>query len=95
MKTYRELNRIWSVTHSPVLVQLSETLSGSSIIRNFSKEREFIEENYRKMNVAMNAEFWKDSVRRWFTIRIGLVGRLVIILSLCLMVNYISHLFDQ
>ena len=86
MKTYRELVRLESVTNSPLITHLSETLSGSTTIRNYGKEEDFIQANYNKMNESLNASFWGTAVKSWFTIRIELIGRLIIILTMALMV---------
>jgi len=39
----KEVSRIESVSKSPLLAFLSETISGSSTIRAFSRQKEFIE----------------------------------------------------
>ena len=77
MKTYRDLTRLGSVTHSPVMTHLSETLSGATTIRNFGKEEDFIKAFYEKIKFNMNAEFWKTAVRRWFSVRLEITGNLI------------------
>ena len=87
MKTYRELSRLESVTHSPILTHLGETLSGSTTIRNYQKNDDFIEDNYSIMNTKFNAGFWRGAVRRWFVVRLELTGRLIVVITLILMVS--------
>ncbi|CAI2359203.1 unnamed protein product [Moneuplotes crassus] len=88
MKTYRDIKRLTSVTHSPVIAQLSETLSGCSTIRNFGKEEQFINDNFKKINLNISSEFWLGAVRRWFTVRLELSCRVIIIAALCLMLYF-------
>ena len=90
IKTYRELTRLESVTHSPILTHLGETLSGSTTIRNYQKNDDFIEDNYSIMNINLNAAFWKGAVRRWFVVRLEITGRLIVVISLILMVSFLS-----
>ena len=90
MRTFRELSRLESVTESPILSQLSETLAGTTIIRNFNKEKDFIFENYSKLDENLNAAFWKGSVRRWFTVRLELTGRLIVVITMVMMVREYS-----
>jgi ATP-binding cassette, subfamily C (CFTR/MRP), member 1 len=79
MNTYRELSRLGSVTHSPIINHFAETLSGATTIRNYNKKAEFIEIYYNIQNTNLNVEFWKLAVRRWFAIRILITSQLLII----------------
>jgi ATP-binding cassette subfamily C (CFTR/MRP) protein 10 len=91
MKTFRDLSRLESVAHSPVMIHLSETLSGSSTIRNFGKEEDFIDEFYQKLKANMNADFWKLAVKRWFSVRLEITGKLIAIFSISLMVRIVYN----
>ena len=46
----KEVSRIESVSKSPLLAFLSETISGSSTIRAFSRQSEFIDHNNKILN---------------------------------------------
>jgi ABC-type bacteriocin/lantibiotic exporter with double-glycine peptidase domain len=50
IKAYRESTRIESITKSPLLNLLSESLNGSSTIRAFGKESNFISTNNEFLN---------------------------------------------
>lgn len=58
INSYRETNRIESITKSPLLSYLAETHSGSSTIRAFGKKREFIEQNNKLLNNNILANQW-------------------------------------
>ena len=47
---YRECTRIESITKSPLLNLLSESLNGSSTIRAYGKQDGFISQNYELLN---------------------------------------------
>lgn len=48
--SYKETNRIESITKSPLLNYLGESLSGASTIRAFQKDNDFITKNYELLN---------------------------------------------
>ncbi len=49
----KQVNRIESVTKSPMLSFFSETISGASTIRAFKKESEFILKNNQILNKSI------------------------------------------
>ena len=50
MRTSRELKRLESISRSPVLSQISETLDGLDTIRSRGRQEEFAEQLYRCVN---------------------------------------------
>jgi len=78
IKTFREVNRLGSISKSPLMNHLGETINGVTTIRSFGKDKDFIQKNYKTLNVVTNVGFWRESLRSWFAIRIEFV-------SLCLL----------
>lgn len=78
IKSFREINRLGSVTHSPLMNHLGETISGATTIRSFEKQKQFIEANYNFLNVSTNVSFWRESLRSWFAIRIEFVSLFIL-----------------
>ena len=70
----KEVARIQSVTKSPLLSFLAETLSGSTTIRAYRKKAQFIEANYKFLNNNIVATQWSEGVPLWFAIRIDLIA---------------------
>ena len=50
MKAYTESYRIESVINSPLLSHFQETFNGNSVIRAFSKQKEFKDKNLELVN---------------------------------------------
>ena len=78
IKTFREINRIRSVSRSPLLTHLGETINGTSTIRAFKLENDFINTNYKLLSTLTNVEFWGEALRSWFAIRIEFVSLFVL-----------------
>jgi ATP-binding cassette, subfamily C (CFTR/MRP), member 2 len=70
----KETARIESVTRSPLLSYMSETINGNQTIRAFGKERDFIEHNYKLLNDNILACQWCNAAPLWFAIRVDLVS---------------------
>lgn len=81
MRTYRDLKRLKSVVHSPIMNNLAETLAGATTIRNFKKQQDFITYNYKIVNIDLNVEYWCCAVRRWFSIRLHLASNIIVIFT--------------
>lgn len=78
IKTFREINRMRSVCRSPLLNHLGETINGSSTIRAFKLEENFMKTNYSLLCTITNVEFWGEALRSWFSIRIEFVSLFVL-----------------
>mmetsp|Transcript_19102 Transcript_19102/g.18734 ORF Transcript_19102/g.18734 Transcript_19102/m.18734 type:complete len:705 (+) Transcript_19102:2007-4121(+) len=74
IKSFREVNRLGSVSHSPMMNLLGETINGATTIRSFQKQNDFVKTNYKVLNVVTNVGFWRESLRSWFAIRIEFVS---------------------
>lgn len=70
----KETSRIESVTRSPLLSFLSESINGQATIRAFDKSQDFIDQNYKLLNRNILATQWQNAVPLWFAIRIDLVS---------------------
>ena len=70
----RELTRIESLTKSPLLSFLSETYSGSSTIRAFKKQKDFVNQNNKLLNDNIVANRWQIGVNLWFALRLNFIS---------------------
>jgi ABC-type multidrug transport system fused ATPase/permease subunit len=67
-----------SVSRSPIYALFSETLSGLSTIRAYSKQQHFTLENERKVDNNQKAYFLSTTANRWLGLRLEFVGNSVV-----------------
>jgi len=60
----RDLQRIESVSRSPIFAQFSETLSGTVTVRAYGKTRDFVAANRRRLDEANRAFFYLHNANR-------------------------------
>jgi len=89
--TSREIQRIESVTRSPVYAHLSETLNGLSTIRAYQKQEEFMAENHGKIDLNTQAWYSLQSANQWLAMRLEWLGAAVI----CVTVMTVILLRDE
>ena len=82
----RELKRLDSVTRSPVFAHFSETLNGLPIIRSFYKQNMFKRSNEVKLEDSQSAYFALKTVDRWLSVRLELLGNVIVFFSALLVV---------
>lgn len=76
----KEVSRVESVTKSPLLNFLSETLSGSSTIRAYGNKEMFIKQSLECLNLNIIANQWVESIPLWFAIRVDCVSLLTMLM---------------
>jgi len=77
----RELQRLDSVSRSPIFSHFSETLDGVSTIRAFRRQLAFVADNERKLDHNLMAYFISTSANRWLAIRLEFVGTCIVTLA--------------
>ena len=81
LRAYKETNRVESVTKSPTLSFLQETQSGSTVIRAFKREKEFIEHNNFLVNRNTLANQVSMGVWTWYSIRMDILSSFVLMVA--------------
>lgn len=86
---YRQCTRIESITKSPILNQLNESLSGNSTIRAFGKQSHFINNNNSLLNNNILSNQITIASWCWYELRMDIMATLILIISstLCIMVK--------
>ncbi|KAG2735537.1 hypothetical protein G9P44_001751 [Scheffersomyces stipitis] len=77
----RELNRIHSVTKSPIHQHFSESLNGVATIRAYGIESRFMKQNLNAIDANNKPFFYMWVANRWLSIRIDFVGSMVMLFS--------------
>eukprot|EP00345_Euplotes_harpa_P014311 CAMPEP_0168352156 /NCGR_PEP_ID=MMETSP0213-20121227/22369_1 /TAXON_ID=151035 /ORGANISM="Euplotes harpa, Strain FSP1.4" /LENGTH=926 /DNA_ID=CAMNT_0008363285 /DNA_START=845 /DNA_END=3626 /DNA_ORIENTATION=+ len=88
IRSYREMTRIESVTNSPILSNFGETLSGTTTIRCYNKQMEFIDKNHELVDNNLSAYFWSQSLNIWFSIRVQYISSFMMCVSMALCIVY-------
>ncbi|CAI5456632.1 unnamed protein product [Caenorhabditis angaria] len=78
IRSTRQLQRISSLTRSPIFSNFSETLQGISTIRAFQWNQDFIERNDKHVETNVKCSYYSQMANRWLSIRLELLGNIVI-----------------
>ncbi|PVD27667.1 hypothetical protein C0Q70_12834 [Pomacea canaliculata] len=76
--TSRQLKRMESVTHSPIYVHFSETISGGATIRAYRAVDRFIEEIKRRVDRNQCFSFASLCAFRWMVTNLEMIANLII-----------------
>ncbi|XP_077982708.1 ATP-binding cassette sub-family C member 9-like [Glandiceps talaboti] len=79
--SFRELQRLESVSRSPVLARFSETLGGLSTIRAYRRERSFRETITKNIDHNNVAYIYLLTVGVWASVRLELFSAIIVFLS--------------
>ncbi|XP_041353920.1 multidrug resistance-associated protein 1-like isoform X2 [Gigantopelta aegis] len=77
--TSRQLKRLESKYRSPIYSHFSETISGSSVIRAYGVEEDFIRMSEKKVDINQKFDFYSFTCNRWLGFRLELLGNFVIL----------------
>ncbi|KAK9451809.1 P-loop containing nucleoside triphosphate hydrolase protein [Limtongia smithiae] len=78
LRTSRELKRLDSVSRSPIYAHFQESLSGLSTIRAFRQIDRFNNVNEYYVDYNLRAYFPSISANRWLSVRLELIGSMII-----------------
>lgn len=82
----RELKRLDSLSRSPVFSHFGETLGGLPVIRSFLRQGMFRRSNEVKLEDNMSAYYALKVVDRWLSVRLELLGNVIVFFSALLAV---------
>eukprot|EP00613_Pedinella_sp_CCMP2098_P078228 CAMPEP_0171937264 /NCGR_PEP_ID=MMETSP0993-20121228/34464_1 /TAXON_ID=483369 /ORGANISM="non described non described, Strain CCMP2098" /LENGTH=1150 /DNA_ID=CAMNT_0012578599 /DNA_START=238 /DNA_END=3686 /DNA_ORIENTATION=+ len=74
----RDLQRLESMSRSPIFSQFSETLTGTATVRAFGRTQDFVLENRGRLDQANRAFFYLHNANRWLQLRLECLGAVVI-----------------
>ncbi|KAL3664789.1 hypothetical protein V7S43_009969 [Phytophthora oleae] len=75
----RELQRLSKTTISPVLNHMSESVDGASVVRAFGQVQRFFHVSDAKLDANHKIWYAQIYVSQWFSLRIQLVGSLLLL----------------
>ncbi|GBM27210.1 Multidrug resistance-associated protein 1 [Araneus ventricosus] len=86
MATSRQVRRLQSISLSPVLSFLSETVQGASTIRAFGSQCEFIQRQNMQVDTNCQAFYTSNMLNRWLGVRLQFLGNAVVFFTALLSV---------
>ena len=72
----RQLQRIESISRSPIFSGFSEAISGATTVRAFGAGRSLARRNQLQLDASNRAFYLLQVTNRWLTVRLGLIGAL-------------------
>jgi ATP-binding cassette, subfamily C (CFTR/MRP), member 1 len=79
MRAFKEATRVESITNSPVLTHLGETIAGASTIRAFQKVDTFLDYHFKLQDINLNAVIIARAIQSWFNVRINMINQLFLL----------------
>ncbi|EAT34557.1 AAEL013215-PA, partial [Aedes aegypti] len=78
----RELQRIESITYSPIISHFSETIDGVTTIRAYQQESRFTDTLFRRMEANNVAQVILNCSNRWLGIALDYLGALIVFIAI-------------
>ena len=79
VSTTRQTKRLQSVTMSPIYAHFSESMTGASTINAFSRGKDFIGENRRRIEANQRCYIASIFVGRWAALRLEMMGTVLVL----------------
>ena len=78
VRSSREIKRLDSISRSPIYANFGETLDGTSVIRAYQKQAQFVAKNYALLDRNQRAYFLISGSNCWLGIRLEFAGTVII-----------------
>ncbi|KAH7971518.1 hypothetical protein HPB49_025390 [Dermacentor silvarum] len=87
VRTFRQLQRLESVSRSPVFNCIAETVPGVQTIRAYAVQRGFVAISDSLLERWISCAFHLMAAERWLTVRLNFLGNAVSLVTACLLVH--------
>ncbi|RCV24892.1 hypothetical protein SETIT_5G122800v2 [Setaria italica] len=85
--TARELQRLVGVCKAPIIQHFAESITGSTTIRSFGKENQFVSANSHLMDAYSRPKFYNAGAMEWLCFRLDVLSSLTFAFSLIFLIN--------
>ncbi|PNT73183.1 ABC transporter C family member 3 isoform X2 [Brachypodium distachyon] len=92
--TARELQRLVGVCKAPIIQHFVESISGSTTIRSFCKENQFISTNSMLMDTYSRPKFYNAGAMEWLCFRMDMLSSLTFAFCLVFLINLPTGLIN-
>eukprot|EP00899_Mesostigma_viride_P000718 jgi/Mesvir1/10647/Mv13741-RA.2 len=86
LSSSRELTRLESITKAPVVNLLSESITGSAIIRAYGQEDRFMVANLKRVDCNQSINFHMVSASEWLGLHLEVIGSFILCMGALLVV---------
>lgn len=90
----RELQRLIGVGRAPVMQHFTESIAGSTIIRCFEKERQFITSIGHLVDNLSRPSLYNAAAMEWLCFRLDILSSTIFSFTLILLVSWPTALID-
>ena len=88
ISTARQLQRLGSVTRSPILGHFRECISGVSSIRAYKCNERFVSELEERLATNLTCVYLRMATTRWLACRTSLIGNTIVLLSAVFAISF-------
>ncbi|CAO2185873.1 unnamed protein product [Urochloa humidicola] len=92
--TARELQRLVGVCKAPIIQHFAESITGSTTIRSFGKENQFVLANSHLMDAYSRPKFYNAGAMEWLCFRLDVLSSLTFAFSLIFLINLPPGIID-
>ncbi|KAL6848013.1 hypothetical protein ACP4OV_022141 [Aristida adscensionis] len=92
--TARELQRLVGVCNAPIIQHFAESIAGSTTIRSFDKENQFVSANKHLLDAYSRPKFYNAGAREWLCFRLDVLSSLTFAFSLIFLINLPPGIID-
>jgi ABC-type multidrug transport system fused ATPase/permease subunit len=87
----REMQRLGSLTRSPIFSAFTEMLGGVATVRGYHREQHFREQNEVRLMLNLSAYYNGNAASQWLSTRLNLLGNLLI--TVVIAMTMLQHIY--
>ncbi|EMS55420.1 ABC transporter C family member 3 [Triticum urartu] len=94
IETARELQRLVGVCKAPIIQHFSESISGSTTIRSFGKENQFVLTNSHLIDADSRPKFYNAAAMEWLCFRLDTLSSFTFAFALIFLISLPTGIID-
>ncbi|KAM3328985.1 hypothetical protein ACQJBY_026205 [Aegilops geniculata] len=94
IETARELQRLVGVCKAPIIQHFAESITGSTTIRSFGKEHQFVSTNSRLMDAYSRPKFYNAAAMEWLCFRLDTLSSFTFAFALVFLISLPTGIID-
>ncbi|VAH58470.1 unnamed protein product [Triticum turgidum subsp. durum] len=94
IETARELQRLVGVCKAPIIQHFAESITGSTTIRSFGKENQFVSTNSHLMDAYSRPKFYNAAAMEWLCFRLDTLSSFTFAFALVFLISLPTGIID-